>query len=85
MATGSGARQIASNLRFKLLMLILLAVLPILTFSVCMALNKRSGALEQAEYQSRLLLTHIVGADSEDIGNLLRMAAVVWDASLPDT
>jgi diguanylate cyclase (GGDEF)-like protein/putative nucleotidyltransferase with HDIG domain len=85
MATGSGARQIASNLRFKLLMLILLAVLPILAFSVCMALNKRSGALEQAEYQSRLLLTHIVGADSEDIGNLLRMAAVVWDASLPDT
>lgn len=85
MATGSGVRQIAGNLRFKLLILILIAVLPLLAFSVYMAMNKRSDALEQAEYQSRLLLTHIVGADSEDIGNLLRMAAVVWDASLPDS
>ena len=85
MATGSGIRQIAGSLRFKLLILILLAVLPLLAFSVYMAMNERSEALEQAEYQSRLLLTHIVGADSEDIGNLLRVAAVVWDASLPHT
>ena len=85
MATSSGVRQIAGNLRFKLMILILIAVLPLLAFSVYMAINERSDALEQAEYQSRLLLTHIVGADSEDIGNLLRMAAVVWDASLPDS
>ena len=77
MATSSGVRQIAGNLRFKLMILILIAVLPLLAFSVYMAINERSDALEQAEYQSRLLLTHIVGADSEDIGNLLRMAAVV--------
>jgi len=83
MATSSGVRQIAGNLRFKLLILILIAVLPLLAFSVCMAMNKRSDALERAEYQSRLLLTHIVGANREDIGSLLRMAAVVWDASLP--
>jgi len=85
MATSSGVRQIAGNLRFKLMVLILIVVLPLLAFSVYMAMNERSDALEQAEYQSRLLLTHIVGADSEDIGNLLRMAAVVWDASLPDS
>ena len=85
MATGSGVRQVAGNLRFILMILILIAVLPLLALSVHMAMNKRSEALEQAEYQSRLLLTHIVGADSEDIGNLLRMAAVVWDASLPSS
>jgi len=82
MATSSGVRQIAGNLRFKLLILILIAVLPLFAFSVYMAMNERSEALGRAEYQSRLLLTHIVGADSEDIGNLLRMAAVVWDSSL---
>jgi diguanylate cyclase (GGDEF)-like protein len=80
MATGSGFWRIVGNLRFKLLIVILLAVLPILAYSVYMATNERSKALEQADYQSRLLLTHVAGADSEDIGNLLRMAAVVWDA-----
>lgn len=82
MATGSGFRQIIGNLRFKLLVVILLAVLPILGYSVYMASHERAEALEQADYQSRLLLTHVAGADSEDIGNLLRMAAVVWDAQL---
>jgi len=47
MATSSGVRQIAGNLRFKLLILILIAVLPLLAFSVCMAMNKRSELVSQ--------------------------------------
>jgi len=83
MATGSRIKQIAGSLRFKLLVLILLAVLPLLAFSSYTAMRERSETLEQAECQSRLLLAHIVDADSEDIGNLLRMAAAMWDASAP--
>lgn len=83
MATGSRIRQIAGSLRFKLVVLILLAVLPLLAFSSYTAMRERSETLEQAECQSRLLLAHIVDADSEDIGNLLRMAAAMWDASAP--
>ncbi len=85
MATGSGVRRIVGNLRFKLSVLILLAVLPILGFSVYMAMNERSDALERADYQLRLILSHMGRADGERIGNLLRMAAVVWDAEQPDS